>query len=76
MEAFENSGPKFIIEKRDQIEVYAGQKGHVCIKQESSDQEDIIFVHPDDIPQLIIMLQDACVDATEIRSCIKREQEE
>ncbi len=70
-----NEGPEFIIEQRDQINVFAGQKGHVVIKQANPyDVPAEIIVHPDDVPLLITHLENARVDAIEIRKMIDNEQ--
>ena len=46
------------IEPREGVEVYVGQNGHVCIKQESMSQEEMIVVlHHEDIPKLIEYLE-------------------
>ena len=47
-----------VIEIRREVEVYAGEKGHVCIKQNSyPDNDSIIIVHSDDVAKLIQYLQ-------------------
>ena len=60
----------YTIEQRDQIETYAGQNGHVVIKQISSMSEDdsMIFVHPEDVDKLITHLKNAKEAAIEIRA--------
>lgn len=57
-----------IIEPRDGIEVYATEKGIVCIKQiPATGEEAIILIHPDDIPQLIELLEETRQEALHIR---------
>ncbi len=41
------------IEPRDEIQVYVGARGHVCIKQIKCDEESIVIVHREDVEQLI-----------------------
>lgn len=56
----------YIIEPRDGAEVYVGSKGHVCIKQEVWGGDDqVINLHPDEIPQLIEYLQTVRQEALE-----------
>ena len=53
-----------VIEERREIEVYAGQKGHVCIKQDDyKGEEMLVIVHPDDLPRLIDYLREAQAEA-------------
>ena len=77
MSEFEEAGPTFKLEQRDEIEVYAGQRGHVIIKQTSpmGDEPQTIFVHPDDIAELKEFLEKAYSDAVEIREHLKQKQE-
>jgi hypothetical protein len=58
------------IEKRDAIEVYAGDTGLVVLRSEDDLQrsEAHIFVHPDDVDTLIEHLKSAKADALEMRS--------
>ena len=61
-----------IIEERQQVEVYAGDKGHVCVKQNGYPEDDsIIIVHPDDVTKLIQFLQEAQAEAYLIRAAEK-----
>ena len=62
----------FVIEQRDQIEIYAGQKGHVVLKQTSymGEDEAMILIHPDDVEQLISHVKNATIDAKEIRESL------
>jgi hypothetical protein len=58
-----------VIEERKEVEVYAGQKGHVCIKQSNYHDEDmLIFLHPDDVSNLIDYLKEAQAEAYVIRA--------
>lgn len=58
-----------VIEERREIEVYAGQKGHVCIKQEDyKGEEMLVIVHPDDVPRLIDYLREAQAEAYVVRA--------
>lgn len=58
-----------VIEERREIEVYAGQKGHVCIKQEDDKGEEmLVIVHPDDVPRLIDYLREAQAEAYVVRA--------
>lgn len=58
-----------VIEERKEIEVYAGQKGHVCIKQANwPDEDSLIVMHPDDVTSLIQYLKDAQAEAYVIRA--------
>ena len=57
---------KRIIPPKDEIEVYVGLKGDVCIKQTNYlEGEKIIVVHPSDVPQFIQYLQEAHKEALE-----------
>jgi hypothetical protein len=57
-----------VIEERKEVEVYAGDMGHVCIKQNGyPDEDSIIVVHPDDVSTLIQFLQEAQAEAYLIR---------
>ena len=65
------------IDHREEIEVYAGNRGHICIKQKSyNDEYMTIIVHPDDIPSLIYHLNQECKEALAIREAIKLEPQE
>jgi hypothetical protein len=70
-------GPRFVIERRDEIEVYAGEKGHVCIKQEGAlgEEDDLVILHPEDVPRLISFLQRVRQQAVEIREMLDRAEE-
>ncbi len=58
----------FVIEQRDKIEIYAGQNGHVVLKQDSyNGEESAVWVHPDDIELVIRHMQAAKEQAYEIR---------
>jgi hypothetical protein len=53
-----------IIEERREVEVYVGQKGHVCIKQLNyNDEEMLVLLHPDDVPRLIEFLKESQAEA-------------
>lgn len=62
-------GRKFVIEQRDEIEVYVGDRGHVCIKQSDGlgNDDAIVLVHPSDVPHLIQFLQRAQSEAEALR---------
>lgn len=61
-----------IIEERQQVEVFAGEKGHVCIKQNGYREDDsIIVLHPDDVTKLLQFLQEAQAEAYLIRAADK-----
>jgi uncharacterized protein YlxW (UPF0749 family) len=61
-----------VIEERKEVEVYAGDMGHVCIKQNGfPDDDSIIIVHPDDVTKLIEYLQEAQAEAYLIRAASK-----
>jgi hypothetical protein len=56
------------IEPRDGVEVYASDAGFVCIKQINFVQEEtIVTVHPDDVPQLIKLIEEAQQEALHIQ---------
>ena len=56
------------IESRDGLEVYASDAGLVCIKQVPTiAEEQIVFIHPDDIDLLIDHLKEMQAEAYEIR---------
>ena len=58
-----------VIEKRKEVEVYAGQNGHVCIKQSNYPEEDaLVVLHPDDVASLIEFLKEAQAEAYVIRA--------
>jgi hypothetical protein len=58
-----------VIEERRGIEVYAGQNGHVCIKQEDfKGEEMLVLLHPDDVAKLINYLREAQAEAYVIRA--------
>ena len=53
-----------IIEERREVEVYVGQKGHVCIKQVGFEGTDmIVMMHPDDVPRMIDFLKESQAEA-------------
>lgn len=57
-----------VIEECKEVEVYAGDMGHVCIKQNGyPDEDSIIIIHPDDVTKLIQYLQEAQAEAYLIR---------
>ena len=57
-----------VIEERKEVEVYAGDMGHVCIKQNGYlDEDSIVIIHPDDVTKLIQYLQEAQAEAYLIR---------
>lgn len=61
-----------VIEGRKEINVYAGQDGHVCITQDDwRSEEMLIILHPNDIPELIDYLKLAQAEANKIRDAIK-----
>lgn len=70
----DSEGLEFIIEQRDQIKVFAGQQGHVVIEQRNEPEPSIVIIHPDDVPLLIKHLENARVDAIEIRKMDDNEQ--
>ncbi|WP_269792499.1 hypothetical protein [Stenotrophomonas sp. Iso1] len=58
----------FVIEQRDKIEIYTGDKGHVVLKQDSyTGEESVIWIHPDDVAAVIRYLEAARTEAYEIR---------
>lgn len=58
-----------VIEERKEVEVYAGQRGHVCIKQiDFKEEEMLVLLHPDDVPRLIEYLKEAQAEAYVIRA--------
>ena len=60
------------IEERREVEVYAGQNGHVCIKQlDFKSEEMLVLLHPDDVPHLIEYLREAQAEAYVIRAAAK-----
>lgn len=55
-----------IIKQRNEVEVYLGQNGDVCIKQTDAFEDDsIVILPPQDIPQLIKFLQEVFQEAFE-----------
>ena len=66
------------IEKRDGLEIYAGDTGLVVLKQEDGlgRDESGIFIHPDDVPRVIEYLTSTAENAREIREDIAKEAEE
>jgi hypothetical protein len=46
------------------IEVYAGERGYVCIKQEDplGDTQDVVAMLPEQIPTIIRWLQECCAE--------------
>ena len=53
-----------IIEERREVEVYVGQKGHVCIKQvDFEGTEMTVVMHPDDVPRMIDYLKESQAEA-------------
>jgi hypothetical protein len=63
------------IEKRDGLEVYAGDTGLVVLKQDNDFDRDssFVFIHPDDIPRVIEYLTSTREVAYGIRKDIARE---
>ena len=59
----------FVIEKRDGLEIYAGDTGLVVLKQADylGNDDSVVLIHPDDIPQVIEYLTSVRADAYEIR---------
>ncbi len=58
----------FVIEQRDKIEIYAGQNGHVLLKQDSyNGEESIVWIHPDDVELVIRHMQAARNETYKIR---------
>ena len=58
-----------VIGERKEVEVYAGQNGHVCIKQSNYPEEDaLVVLHPDDVTGLIEFLKEAQAEAYVIRA--------
>jgi|GEM_PF-3242868 len=51
------------IEPREGVEVYVSVKCNVIIKQETSFGENMIIIHPDDVPKVIEFLQEALQQA-------------
>jgi hypothetical protein len=65
-----------VIEQRLEIEVYVGQKGHVCLKQIDYPEEDkIITLHPDDVTKLIVYLKEAQAEAYLARASLKSDED-
>jgi hypothetical protein len=65
----EKEATSFIIEQRDKIEIYAGEHGHVVLKQDSyHGEESVVLVHPDDVELVIRHMQAAREEAYEIRA--------
>lgn len=66
-----------IIEERKEVEVHVGQKGHVCVKQCNYPDDDmIITLHPDDIPNLVLFLKEAQAEAYVARASNSAAQNE
>ena len=58
------------------VEVYASDVGNVCIKQvPTTGEENVIILHPDDIPQFIEYLQEVEQEALHIRHDSTRSSE-
>ena len=66
------------IEKREDLEIYAGDTGLVVLKQDGypSRDDNVIFIHPDDVPQVIEYLSSTAEIACKIREEIAKEAEE
>ena len=66
----------FKIERRDGLEVYAGDTGFVVLKQDNSlgDDDSYVFIHPEDIPAVIKYLEQSRKTAYEIRTEIAAEK--
>lgn len=61
-----------LIEESQQVEVYAGDKGHVYIKQNGYAEDDSIIVdYPDDVTKLIQFIQEVQAEAYLIRAADK-----
>jgi uncharacterized protein YpmB len=60
--------PIYVVEQRDAIEIYAGQNGHVVLKQlDFEGQENIVWIHPDDVDRVIGYMHRAKEEALAIR---------
>lgn len=66
----------FEIERREGLEIYAGDTGFVVLKQENDFDRNgsFIFIHPDDIPKVIEYLSSTREVAYEIRSEIAKDK--
>ncbi|HET6431020.1 hypothetical protein [Dyella sp.] len=68
----EQEATSFVIEQRDKIEIYAGEHGHVVIKQDSyTGEESVVLIHPDDVELVIRHILAARDEAYEIRATSK-----
>jgi len=69
MTELKEKSSSYVIEGRQEVEIYAGQNGHVCIKQHGDlgEEPSLVLIHPDDIPALTKHLQEARKEAYEIR---------
>jgi DNA-binding protein YbaB len=56
-----------LIEPRYGAEVYVSDTGHVCIKQTDPVDEKLVVFHPDEIEELVILLEKAVNEAYEAR---------
>ncbi len=50
----EDKAPVYVIEQRDEIEIRVGPDNHVILTQEGfGGEESFVWIHPDDVDQLI-----------------------
>lgn len=66
------------LEGRDAIEVYPTERGQIVIKQDGSigEEDALVILDPNDVPTIIEWLQEAAVDATELRTMWLEKQDE
>lgn len=77
--AVKEPGMSYTIEPRRGADVYAGEQGHVCIRQsedahEALSGERVLIFHPDEVDALIDLLRLAKADAQAKRKEIERPQ--
>jgi len=51
------------IEARPGLEIFVNKGGNISIKQIDREGEDLVVVHPDDVPRLIELLRQAQEEA-------------
>lgn len=56
-----------VIERRHSVEVFANRRGLVSIMQHLPEGEQSVEVHPEDVPQMIALLQNAALEAENFR---------